>query len=168
MAWDLKLSETTNDLQFDRSEISTTDSKQELLRQRISITIKTWLEEWFWNSKFGIPYRQVLFSQKISKEQVDAIFLSTVTSFDEVIYIQEFTSEVNTATRTYDLLFHVYTDQGEDAFYIRLGGPNAKIDYTDTTASQAIICPAGTLSVEFANLQYKLVNIDIPLTIPWI
>ena len=167
MAWDFLLDEDSNDLRLDRSEISTTSSKQQLLRQRMAITMKMWRGEWFWNALFGIPYRQVFFSRKIAKEQVDAVFLSVINSFDEVNYIDEFASEVNANDRSYSLYFHVYTDVGEDKFYVRLGGPIESIEYDASTIGDAVICPAGVLDIDLANAHYKLINIDIPTTINW-
>lgn len=160
MAFDFKLDDITNDIAFEDSEIKFTETKPELLRQRISITLRTWLEEWFLNLAFGIPYRQKIISGNVSKEEVDSEFLNAINSYDDVNYIVSFSSVADPSTRSYTLEFIVNTDEGDTEFLLFAAPPGVEIVYPPSSDT-SIKIPSG-LTIDDANRFYEFIHIEFP------
>ena len=166
MSIDLLLDEVTNDLVLRDSNFQLTSSKPQFLRQRMSITFKTFTEEWFWNLDFGAINKNIIFRKGVSKAEVDGWFLSIIHNFPEVISVTQLESSQDAVTRMYNLTFTVLTDEGEVAVFMRSGRPDLEITYPTPSDLPVDFSDCG-VSIADANRLYKLINIDIPVNIPW-
>ncbi len=112
MSQDFFMDETTEDWFLENgTTIRLCESTEELTRQRVAITLRTFQGEWFADTEFGIPYFQTIFG-KNTKEATDSVYRSTIRGIDGVINIIDFTSSVDTATRVYSAVFSILSESG--------------------------------------------------------
>lgn len=90
----------------------TTQPFTQTVEQRLRILLQTFLEEWFWDTTYGIPYFQRILAKKnISKSAVDLIFQTKIL---EEIGVKEITYFESTfVNRQYSLTFKVKVVTGE-------------------------------------------------------
>jgi hypothetical protein len=106
--FDLYLDPYTNDLVIENDDFKTTTTLAESLRQRLSITLKTWQGEWFQDTTYGTPYIQSILGKPRTQEEVDAIFLSIIGEYNaEILSVNSFNSNFDRRTRNFDLDFDV-------------------------------------------------------------
>jgi len=105
--FDLYLSEETNDIVYEDGIFQAVSNYRELSRQRLYLRLNTWMEEWFINTEFGVPYRQSIIKKNVTKSEIDAIFISNINSEDLVDEITEYTSTIDTSARTYTASFTI-------------------------------------------------------------
>lgn len=112
------------DAVFVNGQTKVTTSKAESVQQRLLITLKTFLGEWFLDTSIGVPYFEQVFGKMSSKSGVDLIFQQKIQDDPGVAEILEFYSEANSATRTYTVSFKVLTNQGvtTDLIQLSFGG----------------------------------------------
>lgn len=90
-------------------------TKQELVKQRLQIKLKTFKGEHFLNTSFGIPYRdtgdgKAIVGKGLTKKDIDAIYVATINEDVDVNSIEYFYSEYTPIQRSYNLSFEVKTD----------------------------------------------------------
>lgn len=102
-----KLNQQTNDIESVGGKIKLLSTVQESVRQRLSIKLRTFQNEWFLDTTYGVPYRGLngIIGGKKSKAEVDAIFISIINDEPEVQRIISFDSTYNAINRRYDLNF---------------------------------------------------------------
>lgn len=106
--FDLYLDPYTNDLVIQCDDFKTTTTLAESLRQRLSITLKTWQGEWFQDTTYGTPYIQSILGKPRTQQEVDAIFLSIIGEYNaEILSVNSFNSNFDRQTRNFDLDFDV-------------------------------------------------------------
>lgn len=99
---DFLLDKTTKDLDLSSFDIKlTTEEDGQSLEQRLEIKLSFFLEEWFLNTNFGIPYFQKILGQKISKSGVDKILKDQILATPDVDSIEEFVSSLDKSRRSY-------------------------------------------------------------------
>lgn len=130
MSFDFLVDRDTNDLVYQDGTLVLTKNKPELLRQRLNDVFKTWTGEWFNNTVFGAIDRQFLFAHGVTKAEIDAFFQSIVLSYDEVLFIDSWESELDPISRSYDLKYVVKTDYGVVSGFTTTSRPDIEIDYT--------------------------------------
>lgn len=119
--FDFYISPDTGDLVFEDGDFRMTQTKGESLRQRIYITLNCWRGDWFWDTTFGVPYRESILGKPRTKDEVDAIFLSQITQYaDEYESLDEFTTTYDRRQRTFDVIFRITVGDGEEATNITL------------------------------------------------
>ena len=81
---DLLLNED-GDIKIENGKLSLTGK----VAQKVVITLKTFLGEWFLDDEetVGIPYFQSILGKKISKEKLDQIFKNKILEIEEVLKI---------------------------------------------------------------------------------
>lgn len=163
-SFDLALNKN-NDLDISSGDFIFTSDDIYTFRQRLSIFLQTWVDEWFWNVSFGIPYRQTIMRKGTTKEEIDAVFIAAINSYDEVNSIISFTGVVDKQARTYSLSFYVDTDFGKQRIYIAIGKKKSE-SLTSITTEET--CIYGTIGNESSSDFYRLLNIALPTEIPWI
>ena len=84
---------------------SLTTTPAEVVAQRLSVRLQTWLGEWFINTAYGVPYWQRILGKKVSKTAVDRIFQEQILSERGVREITSFTSTFQ--NRQYEMSFRV-------------------------------------------------------------
>ena len=92
---------------FQNGRIFTTLSRQESLRQRLDIRIKTQKGTWFLNISYGIDWFNDVFSDTSTRSSVDALIQAEILKEDLVADIIEFRSSVDNITREYRCDFKV-------------------------------------------------------------
>lgn len=118
---DIALNPVTHDILVENNDIRLTNSLSEATTQRLKIRLQFFLEEWFLNREFGIPYFQQIFQKSLSDEEVDLIFKETISSTPGVERLVSFESDFNHSTRILSLKFKVLlTDGAEKIINIEL------------------------------------------------
>lgn len=166
MAIDLLLDSDTNDLILKDGEFQYTTSKLQLLRQRMEITFKTFVNEWFADVTFGGVDRDIVLGKVGSKGAVDAWFINVINSFEDVLEIAEFKSTLDAINRTYSLTFIVLTDEGEQRFFIVAGPPNIEVEYP-FQSQEALGLDCGLPAPLDSNELYEFIHIEWPTTASW-
>ena len=92
---------------FQNGQIFTTLNRQDSLRQRLDIRIKTQKGTWFLNISYGIDWFNDVFSDTSTKSSVDALIQAEILKEDLVADIIEFRSSVGNITREYRCDFKV-------------------------------------------------------------
>lgn len=82
-----------------------TTEPAEVVAQRLSIRLRSYLGEWFINTAYGVPYWQRILGKKVSKTAVDRIFQEQILSERGVREITSFTSTFQ--NRQYEMSFRV-------------------------------------------------------------
>lgn len=104
---DLLLNADTNDLVFVNGQCPVTQLLVDVVKQRLKITLYTFLGEWFLNTSIGVPYFQQIFGKIRSKNTIDLIFQRIISSDPDVIEILSFDSTLTTDNRGYEMTFQV-------------------------------------------------------------
>lgn len=119
---DLLLVVETNDAVFHNGPLTkeyTTQPFTQTVGQRLRIRLQTFLEEWFWDTTYGVPYYQSLLGRKQrSKAAADLIFQSQILSEVGVKEIVSFKSTFK--NRKYSLEFQAKVINGENTDLITL------------------------------------------------
>lgn len=89
----------------------TTQPLTETVAQRLKIRLLTFLEEWVYNTAYGVPYHQRILGKKTTKSAVDLIFQQQILSEEGVKEIVSFSSTF--VNRQYSLIFSVRVVTGE-------------------------------------------------------
>lgn len=90
-------------------------TKQELVRQRLEIKLRTWRGEYWLDTSFGIPYRdngdgKAIIGKGYTQKDVDALYIAAIREDEDVNSIEYFNSEYNPVSRDYSLKFEVKVD----------------------------------------------------------
>ena len=113
---------------------------QEAVKQRLTITLRTFLGEYFLDISQGIPYRQQIFNKGITPKETDAIFLAKILEDRDVIKVTSFSSTYTSSNRGYDLNFEVLTTDGLLRVNLPSITPNDEVEYS--AASDFVISPS--------------------------
>lgn len=118
MSFDLFLDPKTNDLVMKDGDFTTTQNLAESLRQKLSITLKMWQNEWFMDTTYGTPYRQAILGRPRTQREIDAILLSVVADYNsEIKSIDSFQSNFDRGARDFDIQFEVTAIDGSTVSY---------------------------------------------------
>lgn len=102
---DIKLG--SNGIVFNGYDLQMTQSSDEFLAQRLTITFKTTLGKWFLNTKLGVDYFGKVFGKNRSKTAIDLMLKKVIESDYMVDKIISFTSTVDNTVRSYSCEFTV-------------------------------------------------------------
>lgn len=103
---DLLINPDTWDLVFVNGACPVVNERVDVVVQRLGVRLRTFLEEWFINTTYGIPYLQRLLGKKVPKEVVDQIMQENILAEEGVAEIISFNSTLSTS-RIYALTFKV-------------------------------------------------------------
>lgn len=109
---DLLLDKDTHDLVFENGRTEVTDERVDVIAQRLTIRLKTFLGEWRYNINYGIPYYQQILGLKNRKEDVDTVFQIEILKEPGVNSILSFESSLD-SKRQYRMKFSAQIDTGE-------------------------------------------------------
>ena len=96
----------------------TTQSRVDVVAQRLRIRLLTFREEWFLDTGYGIPYFQRILGFKIKKSDVDLIFQREILLENGVKELTFFESTFE--NRKYSLSFRVKVTTGEESGLITI------------------------------------------------
>lgn len=116
---DLLLDEN-NDLVFINGQTPVTSYPVQVVAQRLSIRLRTFLGEWFLNTTYGVPYWQRILGKKTTKAAIDKIFQQQILEEVGVMQITSFNSTFE--NRQYSLSFRVKVVSGEVSQPITISG----------------------------------------------
>lgn len=111
---DLLLDETTHDIVWNNGPLNkefTTQPFTHTVSQRLKIRLLTFLEEWEFNTAYGVPYWQRILGKKTDKAAVDLIFQQEIFKETGVKEITSFSSTFE--NRIYSMTFQVRVVTGE-------------------------------------------------------
>lgn len=119
------LSPSYGDLTFKNGPLTpdfTTQSRTEVVAQRLLIRLRTFRNEWIFDTEYGVPYFQSILGRKTSKSAVDLIFQREILAENGVKEITFFESTF--ANRQYSLTFRVKVTTGDETENITIAPPN--------------------------------------------
>ena len=96
----------------------TTQSRVDVVAQRLRIRLLTWQSEWFLDTSYGPPYMQRILGHKIKKSAVDLIFQREILAENGVKELTLFESTFE--NRKYSLSFRVKVTTGEESGLITI------------------------------------------------
>ena len=96
----------------------TTQSRVDVVAQRLRIRLLTFREEWFLDTSYGVPYFQSILGHKIKKSAVDLIFQREILAENGVKELTLFESTFE--NRKYSLSFRVKVTTGEESGLITI------------------------------------------------
>lgn len=99
----------------------TTQSRTEVVAQRLLIRLRTFRDEWFLDTEYGVPYWSIL-GRKTTKSAVDLIFQREILAENGVKELTFFESTF--ANRQYSLTFRVKVTTGDETENITITPPN--------------------------------------------
>ena len=117
---DIRTNVEDGKIMFQNGQIFTTLNRQDSLRQRLDIRIKTQKGTWFLNLGYGIDWFNDVFSDTSTKSSVDALIQAEILKENQVANIIEFRSSVDNITREYRCEFKVKLTTLEVSDTIRL------------------------------------------------
>ncbi len=101
--FDLALNRKDGDLVFNTNAQGFTElwfiDGRDRQAQKIKITLRMWLGEWFLDNTRGIPYLEVIFEKGTRLSTIENIVKSAILSVEDVEAITSFSMNVNNATR---------------------------------------------------------------------
>ena len=114
---DLLIDPVTNDLLLVKGEVTLIQDSPELVRQRLSITLNTFRGEWFFNTRYGVPYLEntnnpVAILSKTSINIFDYEIRRAISETEGVRAITSYTSELNKINRKVSVSFTVSLEDG--------------------------------------------------------
>tara|TARA_R100000656_G_scaffold119768_1_gene93780 strand:+ start:3371 stop:3742 length:372 start_codon:yes stop_codon:yes gene_type:complete len=110
---DLLLDPVTHDIIYQNGKTLVTQSKADVVAQRLKIKLNTFLGEWFLDLDVGIPYFQQILNKVRNKSTIDAIFQRAILEDPDVIEMISYTSDLNGRSRTFSLDFAVRVENNE-------------------------------------------------------
>jgi len=85
---------------------------KDLTRQRVEITLKTYMGEWFANTIFGVPYFQTVFG-KNTKNAADIAFKTAIQGVEGVQELLAYESTLDNKTRKLTVSFKALGTDGQ-------------------------------------------------------
>ena len=119
------LSPSYGDLTFKNGPLTpefTTQSRTEVVAQRLLIRLRSFQGEWFLDTSYGLPYLQQILGHKTSKSAVDLIFQREILAENGVKELTFFESTFR--NRQYSLTFRVKVTTGDETENITITPPN--------------------------------------------
>ena len=110
---DLLLDPIAHDIIFINGACPVTQERIDVVPQRLKIRLLTFLNEWVFNTVYGVPYMQSILGKKTFKEAVDNIFREQILLEDGVAEILSFNSTF--IERVYSLSFKFRCTDGTTA-----------------------------------------------------
>lgn len=115
---DLYVNPLSGDLDLTGSRLYVTKQIEQLARQKLEITLKTFRGEWFANRLFGIPYlandhNNIQLLEKNTKDLLDLEIRSVILGIESITEITSYTS-ILSADRNLTISFTAVTESGEE------------------------------------------------------
>lgn len=113
MANDILLDPITHDIDLvNGTTMVLCTQKKDLTRQRVEITLKTFLGEWFANILFGVPYFQTIYG-KNTKNAADIAIKTAIQNVEGIVELISYESSLDSTTRKLTVSFRALSEDGE-------------------------------------------------------
>lgn len=114
---DLLLDPDTGDLCIFEGDLCTVTTEQELTRQAVMVTLRTFRGEWFRNINTGVPWienenNKIALLGKVSKDFVDSQIRLAIKSLPEVLGISNYSTKFNQQTGLMSLTTNILSAGG--------------------------------------------------------
>jgi hypothetical protein len=114
---DLLLDPDTGDLCILEGDLCTVTTEQELTRQAVMVTLRTFRGEWFRNISTGVPWienenNKIALLGKVSKDFVDSQIRLAIKSLPEVLGISNYSTKFNQQTGLMSLTANILSAGG--------------------------------------------------------
>jgi hypothetical protein len=114
---DLLLDPDTGDLCIFEGDLCTVTTEQELTRQAVMVTLRTFRGEWFRNINTGVPWienenNKIALLGKVSKDFVDSQIRLAIKSLPEVLGISNYNTKFNQQTGLMSLTANILSAGG--------------------------------------------------------
>lgn len=100
-----------HDMVFDNGNTPVTSERRDVIGQRLTIRLLTFLGEWRYRTSYGVPYYQRVFGKRQRKSDIDSVFQTEILKEPGVKSIVDFESTLD--NREYSLSFRVRIDTGD-------------------------------------------------------
>lgn len=111
---DIRLDPQTNDLDLlNNTDIQLTKTSVDGLAQRLRIKLKMFINTYFMDMDFGIPYYEQVFVKGATKKLLDAIFKKAIFDTPDVSAVLSYRSQFDRANRQYLPQFTVISVDGQ-------------------------------------------------------
>ena len=152
------------DIEASDGKISLLSTVQEAVRQRLEIKLRTFQNEWFLDTTYGIPYRQQIIGKGLSKPEIDALYIDVINQDPDVQRIVYFNSTYSPLTREYDTSFEVRVADELLRVETLKQTPSEEIEYPVPDGSQLTpSCDAFAVGSYICDL-HQIVHCDLPET----
>lgn len=152
----------TNDIEVDSDgRIQLLSTVQEAVKQRLSIKLRTFQNEWFLDTTFGIPYRQGILGKGFTNAERDAYYISVINQDPDVNRIVYFKSTYNGISRLYDLQFEVNVDDEQLRVEVPSILPSEEVDY-GTGTNTALQSSCNVQYLNWSNELHPIIHTDLP------
>lgn len=111
----IQVNDITGDIELENGELPLVSGSEEYA-QFLKQKLRTFLGEWFFDIRLGLPYSQQIFVKRLNVPTVEAIFRNEIITTPGVIELQEFDMTLDAATRTLTVSFRALTTEGEVVF----------------------------------------------------
>ncbi len=106
--WDLTFPAGSTDL--------TLVSGVDAIRQHLSQRLKTFMGEWFLDTRIGVPYFQQVLVKNPDPVVLDSVFKAVIVNTPGILELTDFALQVDRSTRQLKLTFTAATTEGELCF----------------------------------------------------
>ena len=115
---DIKLDYTgqTGDLDIESKNVTLVQGI-EAIDQQLRIRLRFFLEEWFLDSRLGIPYFRNILVKNPNTDLIRSVFRDAIDGTPGVQTVQELEASIEPASRTLTLSFRAILDTGEELNY---------------------------------------------------
>lgn len=111
MPFDLRL-DNSGDVVIDPFDLQLNTPGLEAVGQRITITLNTFLGEYFLNTEFGAPWFQTVFRKGVSKNLIDTQIKNVIVAVPGVLQILQYSSSINNTLREMSISFKARVEEG--------------------------------------------------------
>lgn len=111
MAYDIALNIANNDLVIKNNDLILIDNA-ERIAQQVLITLRFWLNEWFLDSREGIPYLEYILVKNPNYNHIRQIFSNKILEIDGVNSILTMQLSVSKLKRELYVDYEIDTDYG--------------------------------------------------------
>lgn len=116
MPKDFKIDLATNDLVIPLEIIDSVDE----FKQRVQITLNTFLNEWFANPDLGVNYYGTVLKRTPELNKLKQDILNVLSGFDEILLVNNLRITKRTY-EIYDVFMDIYSIYGPEIFNLEIG-----------------------------------------------
>lgn len=117
---DLLVDDTTGDITLTNGDL-TMVVDADAIKQHITTRLRTFFQEWFLDSRRGIPYIQHILVKNPNPTVLDSIFKNAIIDTPGLIQITKFDIDLDKSTRELSVIFSADTENGPIDFTEALG-----------------------------------------------
>lgn len=111
MAYDIALNTANNDLVIKNNDLILIDNA-ERIAQQVLTTLRFWLNEWFLDTRQGIPYLEYILVKNPNKNHIKQIFSEKIMNIEGVQEISSMNLDFSMIRRELSINYEINTKYG--------------------------------------------------------